>query len=89
MSFRFMPEAREAVRLTFEGSALEGPAGASLLAILLAADGVQRPDWLCAIGQCQRCLVVVDGRPDLACRYRVRGGEDIKRAANTRRPRAG
>ena len=41
-----------------------GPAGAAV-------------DFHCAIGQCQRCLVRVDGAVRAACLYVPKGGEAI------------
>ena len=43
-------------------------------------------DFFCAIGQCQRCLVVMDGRAVLACLAYPKGGEAVSTAAVDRRP---
>jgi aerobic-type carbon monoxide dehydrogenase small subunit (CoxS/CutS family) len=85
-SYRFRDRPDE-IALTVDGVPLRAAAGRSLLASLLAAG---RPgtaaDFNCAIGQCQRCLLRVDGVPRLACLYYPRGGERVETAALDGRP---
>lgn len=80
--YRFIAEARETVTITVDGRALRIPRGQSLLAALLTNDASgAAADFHCAIGQCQRCLVRVDGRVETACLYVPRGGETVQTAA--------
>jgi D-hydroxyproline dehydrogenase subunit gamma len=67
----------------FEGRAVTAFAGESLAAALLAAGirGLRASPrartargLFCAMGVCQECVVVVDGRAAAACQERVRGG---------------
>lgn len=77
---RFRPvDASEAsIRLTVEGVSIQVPAGMSVLAALLtAADARAEPDWFCAIGQCQRCRVWVNGQPAIACQRMAQDGDDV------------
>ena len=75
------------VTVTVDGRPLEVARGRSLLAALLLSG---RPgaaaDFNCAIGQCQRCLVTVDGRQRLACQYYPAGGEVVLTAPVDGRP---
>ncbi|MGQ0676577.1 MAG: 2Fe-2S iron-sulfur cluster-binding protein [Rhodospirillales bacterium] len=73
--YRSIGETRETVQITVDGGPLAMPRGQSLLAALLVA-GVSA-DFHCAIGQCQRCLVRVDGRVETACLYVPKGGEAV------------
>lgn len=71
-----------AVRFTFDGVALEGHAGESLAAALMALgmrrlrDGVDDTPRgaFCLMGLCQDCVVRVDGVPVEACRTTLRDG---------------
>jgi predicted molibdopterin-dependent oxidoreductase YjgC len=73
--YRSIAKAHETVSITVDGRAIALPKGQSLLAALLA--NVATADFHCAIGQCQRCLVRVDGRIETACRYVPKGGETV------------
>jgi succinate dehydrogenase/fumarate reductase-like Fe-S protein len=77
------------VRFTFDGQALEGHAGESLLAALMAA-GIRRlgrglagdpRGGFCAMGICQDCVVLVGGEPVEACRARLHEGLVAERLA--------
>jgi predicted molibdopterin-dependent oxidoreductase YjgC len=71
------------VRFRFDGVDYAAPEGETLAAALLAAgvttlrrapvDGGPR-GLFCAMGVCQECLVLVEGRRVEACRIRVRDG---------------
>ena len=76
--YRDLNAAGATVTVTVDGSRLELPAGQSLLAALLARDAAGAAvDFHCAIGQCQRCLVRVDGQVRAACLFSPKGGEAI------------
>ncbi len=80
--YRSIAKARATVTITVDGRELEAPHGQSLLAALLVnAAGGTAGDFHCAIGQCQRCLVRVDGRVETACLYVPRGGETVETTA--------
>lgn len=74
--YRSIAPARGTVTVTVDGKPLAVPRGQSLLAALLVQG--RAPDFHCAIGQCQRCLVRVDGRVETACLYVPRGGENVQ-----------
>ncbi len=77
----------ETVAITVDGQPFDAAAGRSLLASLLAADRVgAAADFSCAIGQCQRCIVRVDGVPRPACLTYPRGGERVDTTALDGRP---
>ena len=85
--FRSVVPAGDEIAVTVDGTRLTLPRGRSLLAVLLLGDRAgAAADFFCAIGQCQRCLVVVDDRPVLACLAHPRGGETISTRAIDRRP---
>lgn len=81
-------ESAARVRAAFEGEPLEGPAGASVAAALVAAG---RPAWrvtregaprglFCGIGVCFDCIVEIDGESgQRACMIPLREGMDIRR----------
>lgn len=73
--YRSIAKARATVTITVDGRALQVPYRQSLLAALLT-NGVAT-DFHCAIGQCQRCLVRVNGRVETACLYMPKGGETV------------
>lgn len=73
--YRSVAKARATVTVAINGRALQIPHGQSLLAALLT-NGIAA-DFHCAIGQCQRCLVRVDGRVEAACLHVPKGGETI------------
>lgn len=65
------------VRVTVDGVAIDVPAHRSLLAGLLAVEGADI-DFFCAIGQCQQCVVRVNGRARTACLVRPVEGDRIE-----------
>ena len=77
--YRSIAKPRATVTITVDGRTLEVPYRQSLLAALLT-NGVAA-DFHCAIGQCQRCLVRVDGRVETACLYVPKGGETVETTA--------
>ena len=77
--FRSIAPSGETVTIAVDGKPLALPRGQSLLAALLV-NGVPT-DFHCAIGQCQRCLVRVDGRVETACLYIPKGGEAVATTA--------
>lgn len=84
--YRFC-EATLPVAITVDGEPFEAAAGRSLLASLLAAGRAgAAADFSCAIGQCQRCLLRVDGVARLACLTYPRGGERVETTALDGRP---
>ena len=84
--YRFLDRA-EPLSLTVDGAPFAAAAGRSLLASLLAAGRAgAAADFSCAIGQCQRCLLRVDGVARLACLTYPRGGERVETTALDGRP---
>lgn len=75
--FRFMDAPEASVGVTVDGVPRHLPAGRSLLAGLLATDD-GAPDFFCAIGQCQRCRVRVNGTSEVACLYTPRDGDTVE-----------
>lgn len=77
------------VKFSFDGVAVTGFVGETVVAALLAAgmralgrnpvDGTPR-GLFCAMGSCQECLVLVDGGKIEACRVRVREGMEVHSA---------
>ena len=85
--FRSVLPPGDEVAVTVDGEALTLRRGRSLLAALLLSDRAgAAADFFCAIGQCQRCLVVMDGRSVLACLAHPKGGETVSTGAVDRRP---
>jgi glycine/D-amino acid oxidase-like deaminating enzyme len=90
----------EAVRITFDGTAIEALPGETVAAALAAADvvavrqtrsGAPRGPY-CGMGVCFDCLVTVDGRPNQrACLTKVAAGMEVRSApvAGTRPPPPG
>ncbi|MEX0373026.1 2Fe-2S iron-sulfur cluster-binding protein [Spiribacter roseus] len=77
--FRCLEVAGEGIRVEIDGRSVEIPRGVSVLgALLLQADQGQRPDWFCAIGQCQRCRVRVNGHETTACQAYPAPGDRIE-----------
>ena len=74
--YQALGEADATVPVTVDGAALRLRANQSLLAALLCADSA--PAFTCAIGQCQRCLVRVNGTPQLACMTYAADGDRIE-----------
>jgi len=85
--FRSVLPAGGEIAVTVDGVPLALSRGRSLLAALLLADRAgAAADFFCAIGQCQRCLVVMDDRPVLACLTHPQGGETVSTGAIDSRP---
>jgi len=85
--FRSIVPGSEDIGLTVDGAPLTMTRGRSLLAGLLLADRAgAAADFFCAIGQCQRCLVTMDGRALLACLAYPKGGESVSTAPTDGRP---
>jgi len=87
-------DGRAAVRLQFEGRAIEAREGDSVAAALLAAgvgafrespvSGAARGPW-CLMGVCFDCLVEIDGVGSRqACLVEVRAGMDVRRMRGAR-----
>ena len=74
--FRALGETGQTVAVTLDGAEHRVRADQSLLAVLLCGDSA--PAFTCAIGQCQRCLVRVNGTPRLACTTYAAAGERIE-----------
>ncbi|HKJ96009.1 MAG TPA: 2Fe-2S iron-sulfur cluster-binding protein [Gammaproteobacteria bacterium] len=55
-----------AVGITVDGRRTTAYSDRTVLAALLSDTGSQL-DFFCAIGQCQRCMVRINGREDIAC----------------------
>jgi predicted molibdopterin-dependent oxidoreductase YjgC len=85
--FRSIAVEGQFVTLTIDGRSVAILKGRSLLAALLLT-GVpgDASDYFCAIGQCQRCVVQVDGRPRLACITHPLGGETVVTQSADLRP---
>ncbi len=100
--FRRLPEpdpARERLRLSFEGRAIDATPGDSVAAALLAAgvgatretpvSGAPRAPF-CMMGACFECLVEIDGEENVqACMTPVRDGMAVRRQRGARRLEAG
>jgi aerobic-type carbon monoxide dehydrogenase small subunit (CoxS/CutS family) len=85
--FRSVLPAGDEIAVTVDGKPLSLRRGRSLLAALLLADRAgAAADFFCAIGQCQRCLVIMDDRPVLACLAVPKGGETVSTAPIDSRP---
>ena len=79
--YRSLMVEAETVTVTVDGRPIALARGRSLLAALLVAGMAGGAnDFNCAIGQCQRCLVVVDGVTRLACQVYPAGGEVVATA---------
>lgn len=75
-TFRAPGETAPTVAVTLDGAEHRVRADQSLLAILLCGDSA--PAFTCAIGQCQRCLMRVNGSPRLACMTYAADGDRIE-----------
>jgi aerobic-type carbon monoxide dehydrogenase small subunit (CoxS/CutS family) len=85
-AFRFLDQPA-GVAITVDGEPFEAAAGRSLLASLLAAGRAgAAADFSCAIGQCQRCIVRVDGVARPACLTYPQGGERVETRSGDGRP---
>lgn len=81
------PEPAATVRITVDGTPVTVAAGRSLLAALLAT-GSTSVSFFCAIGQCQRCVVRVNGVARLACLVHPADGDMVEtRVLEQRSPR--
>lgn len=81
------PEPAATVRITVDGTPVTVAADRSLLAGLLA-NGSTRVGFFCAIGQCQRCVVRVNGVARPACLVRPANRDMVEtRALELRSPR--
>jgi D-hydroxyproline dehydrogenase subunit gamma len=77
----------ETVAITVDGEAFDAATGRSLLASLLVAGRAgAASDFSCAIGQCQRCVVKLDGVARPACLVYPRGGERVETVPHDGRP---
>ena len=74
--FTALGDTDETVIVPVSGDERRAPANRSLLAVLLCTDSA--PAFTCAIGQCQRCLVRVNGTPRLACMTYPAAGDRIE-----------
>lgn len=77
---------RRVVRFRFDGQPIEAREGESVATALLAAGirtlrhGIGGPRGLfCTVGQCQECLVSVNGQAVEACRLPVSDGLEVGR----------
>ena len=85
--FRSTVRPGETIIVDVDGAPVAAARGRSLLAILLLTGRAgAAADFFCAIGQCQRCAVTIDGTPQLACMSVPRGGEIIATAPFDGRP---
>ena len=85
--FRSVLPAGDEITVIVDGAPLVLRRGRSLLAGLLLGNRTgAAADFFCAIGQCQRCLVVMDGRTVLACLTYPNGGETVATRAIDDRP---
>jgi|GEM_PF-1026121 aerobic-type carbon monoxide dehydrogenase small subunit (CoxS/CutS family) len=77
-AFRILePVDSESVRITLDGVWIEVPADRSLLAALLITKDVEI-GFFCAIGQCQQCIVRVNGCARAACMVRPVAGDRVE-----------
>jgi predicted molibdopterin-dependent oxidoreductase YjgC len=85
--FRLIASEMPSANITIDGRITAIVQGQSLLAaLLLTGLPGDAADFFCAIGQCQRCLVQVDGRPRLACITHLVGGETVITKSGDPRP---
>ncbi len=91
------PDGRHPVRITFDGIPVEGLAGDTVAAALLAAghlafcyaraDAPRGP--FCGMGVCHDCLLTIDGQPSQrACLTKLRDGMVVVRQSSTAVPLA-
>lgn len=74
------PDAGDVVSVSIDGSPARVSSRRSVLAALLTGSGPQI-DYFCAIGQCQRCMVRINGREDIACLSFPAEGDTIETPA--------
>jgi len=85
--YRSIAGGRDTVSITVDGKPLSVVRGRTLLAALLVDEAAgAAEDFHCAIGQCQRCLLRVDGVVHAACLYVPKGGEAVDTSAPDGRP---
>ena len=75
-AFQALGDTDDTVPVTLDGAERRLAANRSLLAALLGTESA--PTFTCAIGQCQRCLVRVNGAPRLACMTYAAAGDEIE-----------
>jgi aerobic-type carbon monoxide dehydrogenase small subunit (CoxS/CutS family) len=74
------------ISISIDGTSIPLPRGRSLLATLLLVNRTgDAADFFCAIGQCQRCVVLVDRQPRVACMTYPKGGETVTTQPGDRR----
>lgn len=76
MSYRLTDDSGPTVTINVDGEAIRVPADRSLLAGLAIAG--LAPAFFCAIGQCQRCAVWVNGREEIACLTLPQAGDEVR-----------
>jgi len=86
----YNPDNRQTIRIEFEGSPLDVPAGITVAAAVMGyggenyirlspVNGEKRAPF-CFMGVCYECLMEIDGRPDQqACLIEVRDGMRVRR----------
>ena len=67
------------ITIRIDGEPIPAHAGESLATALLAA-GVRPRGLFCAMGVCQECIVLLEGRRIEACRVTLRAGMEFQRA---------
>jgi len=76
--FRFLRD-RPSATIVVGGRPVAVQRGASLLANLLSRPEMSAEiDFYCAIGQCFRCICLVDGTLQRSCMYVTSGGEHVE-----------
>lgn len=80
-AYRWSPHpADDLVEVTVDGEPVALPAGRSLLAGLLTRS-TAHIDFFCAIGQCERCVVRINGLERVACLTRPQAGDVVETKA--------
>lgn len=82
MSYHFVNQAPEHINITVDGQPVQVPAGRSLLAGMAVAG--LAPAFFCAIGQCQRCAVHINGHMEIACLAVPEAGDQVETGGSTR-----
>ncbi len=67
------------ITIRFDGAPVPAHEGESLATALLAA-GIRPRGLFCAMGVCQECVVLFEGRRVEACRVTLRAGMEFQRA---------
>lgn len=76
MGYQLIDNVADTVSITVDGQSVQVPAGRSLLAGMATAG--LAPAFFCAIGQCQRCTVWINGHEDIACLTVPQEGDEIQ-----------